>query len=123
MLEGIGIYNAIKQIKKRKQKFANNEITDNTVDNVEKAEEEEDNKIARNVIFVINFLILIYALYLYFQCGKLRDDFNIMEGLAALCYPLIYIIYRLAISPMDENCLNPAVKGELYAKRQELLNR
>ena len=60
------------------------------------------------IISLIQILILIYALYLFFQCKKLKNEFKLLEFLAALCYPLFYIIYRLFVPVNQDNCKSTA---------------
>lgn len=80
--------------KKNKDKFANYDIS--YVDFTE---------YNTNEIFImfINFICLIIAVYLFFQCNKLKNYFDGLEFLAAICYPLFYIIYRLVFKP-EEYC-------------------
>lgn len=60
------------------------------------------------IISLIQILILIYALYLFFKCKKLKNEFKLLEFLAALCYPFFYIIYRLFVPVNEENCKSTA---------------
>lgn len=62
------------------------------------------------IIMVIEVIILIGSLVLFFQCGNLKDKFNFLEFLAALCYPMFYLIYRLFVPVNNENCKSDAQK-------------
>lgn len=82
-------------------KYRNKENLDNTTDNTKT---NHSKKYHYEIIIVIEVIILIGSLVLFFQCGNLKDKFNFLEFLAALCYPMFYLIYRLFVPVNNENC-------------------
>jgi hypothetical protein len=57
-------------------------------------------------IMFINIICFIGAMILFEKCYKKKENFDGLEFLAALCYPLFYVIYRFIVKP-EEHCIPP----------------
>jgi len=53
---------------------------------------------------LIYIAFFITAMVFFFKCKNIKDDFSILEFLGALCYPIIYVIYRIFVPVNKENC-------------------
>ena len=98
--------------KKQKDKFTSS--TESSV------EEEEGMGELTMLANIVGFIIVIYSLYLFFKCYNLKKDFSLLEFIGSLCYPLIYIIWRLIFSP-EIHCkdrLQEAVKIAMESSQQ-----
>ena len=97
MFEALGIQYLLRK-RNKKDNFSNNNDTNN-----------ENNNTA-NLVAIINIGIIIFALVLFFKCKNLKGNFNLLEFLAALCYPIFYLIYRLVVPPNEQNCKSQVQK-------------
>ena len=95
--------------KKQKDKF-----TSSTESSVE--EEQEGMKEITILGNIVGFIIVIYSLYLFFKCYNLKNEFSFLEFLASLCYPLLYIFYRLLFSP-EKHCKDRLAEAAAIAVR------
>tara|TARA_A100001015_G_scaffold236948_1_gene269362 strand:- start:2730 stop:3053 length:324 start_codon:yes stop_codon:yes gene_type:complete len=82
--------------KEKKEKFTSNQ------------ESSEENTISIGKLIYLG--ILIYAMVLFLRCKKLKEKFNFLEFLAALFYPMFYLIYRLAVPVNTDNCKSMSVR-------------
>lgn len=58
-----------------------------------------------SLINIVQIIIFIGSLVLFYKCYKLKQRFDIVEFLGSLCYPLLYIGYRVFITPVStESC-------------------
>ena len=96
LLEGIS--QVLLRRKRKKDNFSN-QNTDN-----------EDNNNMANILLILNLIIFFISLYLFFECKKLKGEFKLLEFLGAICYPIIYVIYRLIVPPNEQNCKSQAKK-------------
>ena len=104
MFTSILLDNYLKNKKKNRDRFTTNED----------AETEDSLNTIQILSRVVSFVIFVYALYLFFRCYNLKKDFNFLEFLGALCYPFIYIIYRMIYSP-EEHCISAEEKMKQVA--------
>jgi hypothetical protein len=95
-------------LKKKKDKFTTS-TTSETTSSTENKDEKKKNVEVIVLLNLIGLAIAIYSIVLFFQCYKLKNKFNFLEFLGALCYPLIYIIYRVIFSP-ELNCISDETK-------------
>lgn len=77
------------------------------------------------LINLINTILFVYAMVLFFKCKELKGEFNFLEFCAAFCYSPIYVIYRLFFVKVNEkNCLSQDVRKAREIKRmQEIIKR
>lgn len=94
-----------KKNKKSKEKLMNDmifkgmdESSKVLVDDVNKNKEYY----TTSLINIVQIIIFIGSLVLFYNCYKLKQRFDLVEFLGALCYPLLYIGYRVFITPVSE---------------------
>ena len=101
--------------KKKKDKFTTS-TTSETTSSTENKDEKKKNVEVIVLLNLIGLAIAIYSIVLFFQCYKLKNKFDFLEFLAALCYPLIYIIYRVIFSP-ELNCISDEARLKKAAEQ------